>query len=60
MVAKRGKVIWTEEVELSEGKIVDIHGSYKGIPQANVSHEEDARRSATAKYLKKVRLVLRG
>lgn len=53
-------MIWTEEVELSEGKIVDIHGSYKGIPQANGSHEEDARRSAIAKYLKKVRQVLRG
>lgn len=54
MVAKRGKVIWTE------GKIVDLHGSYKGIPQANRNHEEDARRSATAKYLKKVRQVQRG
>lgn len=33
MVAKRGKVIWTEEVELSEGKIVDTR-----VQVTRVSH----------------------
>lgn len=37
MVAKRGNVIWTEGVELPEGRIVEIQDSYKylGVPQAN-------------------------
>lgn len=37
MVAKRGTVIQIEGVELPEGSIVDIQGSYKyiGIPQAH-------------------------
>ncbi|KAF7656211.1 hypothetical protein LDENG_00045200 [Lucifuga dentata] len=61
MVTKRGKVVRTEGVELPEGRITDIQDSYKylGIPQANGSHDEDARRSATAKYLQRVRQVLR-
>ncbi|KAF7650746.1 hypothetical protein LDENG_00121320 [Lucifuga dentata] len=61
MVTKRGKVVRTEGVELPEGRIADIQDSYKylGIPQDNGSHDEDARRSATAKYLQRVRQVLR-
>ncbi|KAF7644738.1 hypothetical protein LDENG_00216610, partial [Lucifuga dentata] len=47
--------------ELPEGRIADIQDSYKylGIPQANGSHDEEARRSTTAKYLQRVRQVLR-
>ncbi|KAF7644151.1 hypothetical protein LDENG_00226810 [Lucifuga dentata] len=50
----------TEGVELPEGRIADIQDSYKylGIPQANGSHDEEARRSGTAKYLQRVRQVL--
>ncbi|KAF7665887.1 hypothetical protein LDENG_00129970, partial [Lucifuga dentata] len=32
---------------------------YLGIPQSNGSHDEEARRSATAKCLQRVRQVLR-
>ncbi|KAF7656846.1 hypothetical protein LDENG_00035490, partial [Lucifuga dentata] len=43
-------------------QIADIKDSYKylGIPQANRSHDEEARGSTTAKYLqRRVRQVLR-
>ena len=61
MVSKRGKVIRTEGVELPEGSIADVQDSYKylGIPQANGNLEEAARKSATAKYLHRVRQVLK-
>ena len=61
MVSKRGKMIRTEGVDLPEGNIGDIQDSYKylGIPQANGSHEEAARKSTTTKYLQRVRQVLK-
>ncbi|KAI3356768.1 hypothetical protein L3Q82_003449 [Scortum barcoo] len=61
MVTKRGRVVRTEGVRLSDGNIADIEDSYKylGIPQANGNLEEVARKSATAKYLQRVRQVLR-
>ncbi|TWW65015.1 hypothetical protein D4764_22G0006620 [Takifugu flavidus] len=61
MVSRRGKVIATDGVDLPEGNITDLQDSYKylGIPQANGNHEEAARRSATAKYLQRLRRVLK-
>ncbi|TWW67382.1 hypothetical protein D4764_02G0004230 [Takifugu flavidus] len=61
MICRRGKVIATDGVELPEGDITDVQDSYKylGIPQANGNHEEAARRSATAKYLQRLRQVLK-
>uniref|UniRef100_A0A7N8XHF5 Reverse transcriptase domain-containing protein n=1 Tax=Mastacembelus armatus TaxID=205130 RepID=A0A7N8XHF5_9TELE len=61
MITKRGRVVRTEGVELPEGSIADVEGSYKylGIPQANGNQEEAARKAATAKYLQRVRQVLR-
>ncbi len=61
MVSKRGKMIRTEGVELPEGHIADVQDSYKylGVPQANGNHEEAARKTATAKYLQRVRQVLK-
>ena len=61
MVTKRGKVVRTEGVSLPEGTIADIEESYKylGIPQANGNLEEVTRKAATAKYLQRVRQVLR-
>lgn len=61
MLAKRAKVGGTEGVELPDGRVTDIPDSFKylGIPQANGNHKEAARRSATAKYLQRVRQVLR-
>ncbi|KAF7649379.1 hypothetical protein LDENG_00142260 [Lucifuga dentata] len=54
-------MVRTEGVEVPEGRIADIKDSYKylGIPQASGSHDEEARGSATAKYLQRVRQVLR-
>ena len=54
-------MIRTEGVELPEGSIADVQDSYKylGIPQANGNLEEAARKSATAKYLHRVRQVLK-
>ena len=54
-------MITTEEVELQKGNITHVQDNYKylGIPQANGNHEEAARKSATAKYLRRVRQVLR-
>ncbi len=45
----------------TKGSIADVQDSYKylGIPQANGNHEEAARKSATAKYLHRVRQVLK-
>ncbi len=61
MVSKRGKMIRTEGVELPEGSTADVQDSYKylGIPQANGNHEEATRKSATTKYLHRVRQVLK-
>ncbi|KAK7930440.1 hypothetical protein WMY93_006835 [Mugilogobius chulae] len=61
MVTKRGKVIHTEGVSLPDGTIADIEDSYKylGIPQANGNLEQATRKAATAKYLQRVRQVLR-
>ncbi|XP_076610522.1 uncharacterized protein LOC143335176 [Chaetodon auriga] len=61
MVCRRGKIITTEGVELPEGNIADVQDSYKylGIPQTNGNHEEATQRSATAKYLQRVRQVLK-
>uniref|UniRef100_A0A3B3HW39 Reverse transcriptase domain-containing protein n=1 Tax=Oryzias latipes TaxID=8090 RepID=A0A3B3HW39_ORYLA len=61
MVTKRGKVVHTEAVSLPEGTIADIEDSYKylGIPQANGNLEQATRKAATAKYLQRVRQVLR-
>lgn len=61
MVSKRGKTIRTKGVELPEGSIADVRDSYRylGVPQANVNNEEVARKSATAKYLHRVRQVLK-
>ncbi|XP_051929435.1 uncharacterized protein LOC127605701 [Hippocampus zosterae] len=61
MVTKRGKVVRTEGVSLPEGTIADIEDSYKylGIPQANGNLELATRKAATAKYLQRVRQVLR-
>ena len=55
------KVIITEGVVLSEGTITDVEDSYKylGIPQANGKYEEASRKSATTKYLQRVRPVLK-
>ncbi|TWW76598.1 hypothetical protein D4764_13G0012600 [Takifugu flavidus] len=61
MISRRGTVITTDGVELPEGNITDVQDSYEylGIPQANGNHEEAARRSATAKYLQRLRQVLK-
>ena len=61
MISKRGNVITTEGVELPEGTKFDVEDSYKylGIPHANGSHEEAAKKSATTKYLQRVRQVLK-
>lgn len=60
MFAKSGKVIWTEGVEMPEGRTADTHVSYMylGIPQANRNHDKDAWRLPKVKYLQKVRLAL--
>lgn len=49
--AKAAKVIQIEDID------IDLQGSYKylRIPQANTNYDKDAARSATAKYLQKVR-----
>uniref|UniRef100_A0A3B5PPD0 Reverse transcriptase domain-containing protein n=1 Tax=Xiphophorus maculatus TaxID=8083 RepID=A0A3B5PPD0_XIPMA len=61
LITKRGKVIRTEGVSLPEGTIADIEDSYKylGIPQANGNLDEVTRKGATAKYLQRIRQVLR-
>ena len=48
-------------MELPEGHIGDVQDSYKylGIPQANGNHKKAAQRSTTAKYLQRVRQVLK-
>ena len=58
---KKGKMITTEGVDQSKGNIAEVQDSYKyhGISQENGNHEEAARKSATAKYLHRVRQVLR-
>uniref|UniRef100_A0A3Q3VTN3 Uncharacterized protein n=1 Tax=Mola mola TaxID=94237 RepID=A0A3Q3VTN3_MOLML len=51
----------TTGVELPEGNIAIVQDSYKylWIPKANGNHEEATRKSASAKYLRRVRLVLK-
>ena len=51
----------TEGVEVPECNIVDVWDScrYLGIPRANGNHRGAAWRSATAKYLERVRQVLK-
>uniref|UniRef100_A0A096MEL3 Uncharacterized protein n=1 Tax=Poecilia formosa TaxID=48698 RepID=A0A096MEL3_POEFO len=58
---QREKIDRTEGVSLPEGKIADIEHSYKylGIPQANGNLNEVTRKGATAKYLQRIRQVLR-
>ncbi|KAI3355500.1 hypothetical protein L3Q82_018333 [Scortum barcoo] len=59
--SERGRVVRTEGVRLSDGNIADTEDNYKylGIPQANGSLEEAARKLSTAKYLQRMRQVLR-
>ena len=47
MVARRGKVIKTDGLELPAGRIADIQTSYKylGIPQSHGNHDKEARRT---------------
>ena len=54
-------MITAEGVELPEGNIDNVQDSYKhhGIPQENRNHEKATRKSAMAKYLYRVRQVLR-
>ncbi|KAI3374267.1 hypothetical protein L3Q82_006114 [Scortum barcoo] len=61
MVTKRGGAVRTEGDRLSDGNIADIEDSYRyfEIPQANGNLEEVGRKSGLAKYLKRVRQVLR-
>ena len=51
----------TEGAELPEDTIAGVQDSYKylGIPQANGSHAEATRKSATTKYLQRVRQILK-
>ena len=52
-------MITTEGVELPEGITADVQDSYKylGIPQADGNREETTKKSATAKYLCRVKQV---
>ena len=58
MISKRGKMITTEGTELQDRNIADVQERYNylGIPQANGTHEEDTRKSATAIYQRKISL----
>lgn len=60
IVTKIGKVVKTVGTKLPNENMPDIEGWYKylGIPQTNVNLEEIARKSAIAKYPKRVRQVL--
>lgn len=59
MVSKTGTGITSEGVKLSKGNTANVQGSYLGIPQANVNHDEATRKSATTKYIQRLRQVLR-
>ena len=61
MVTKRGKVVHTEGVSITEGTTANIDWSYKylRIPQVNGNLEEVTRKVAMVKYLQRVRQVLR-
>ena len=54
-------MIRTEGIELPEGNTVDVQNKHKylGIPQANGNDKEASWRSATAKYLWRVRQILK-
>lgn len=53
MVARRGKVVRTDGVDLPKGRIKDMqHYKYPGIPQATGDNNGEAN---TPKYLQKVR-----
>ena len=51
MIARRGKVIKTDGLELPAGHIADIQTSYKylGIPQLHGNHDEEARKKARSR-----------
>ena len=61
MSLKRRMMITTEGFELSEGNITNVQDSYNylGSLQDNGNHEKAAMKSALAKYLRRVRQVLR-
>ena len=61
MIARKGKVIKTNGLELPAGHIAEIQTSYKylGIPPLHGNHDEEARRTATSKYHQRVRQVLK-
>lgn len=59
MVAKTVKVSCTEKMEVLEGRIADIQDSYRYLGISQTIENDDAWRSATAKYLQNVRLVVR-
>ena len=61
LVVKRGKTVKTQGVDLPNGHIEDVQDSYKylGIAQSYGTHDEEARKAATSKYLKRVRQVLK-
>ena len=58
MISKRGQMITTEEIELSERNIANVqeHFKYLRILQINGNH---AKTSTIAKYLHRVMQVLR-
>ena len=60
MIARGGKVIKTDGLELPVGHIADIQTSYNylGIPQSHGNHDEEAR-TATSKYHQRVKQVLK-
>ena len=59
IIARRGKVIKTDGLELPAGHIADMQTSYKylGIPQSN--HDQEEKRTATSKYHQRVSQVLK-
>lgn len=61
MVTKKGNIVHKEELSLPEGTRADIKDSYKylGISQANGNLDVAAIKGATAKYVQRVRQVIR-
>ena len=61
MIARKGKVIKTDGLELPAGHIADMQTSYKylGIPQLHGNHDEEGRKRATSKYHQRARQVLK-
>lgn len=58
MVAKTGKRIRNERVPFPVGKIADSY-NYLGIPQADKNKDTITRSLATAKYIQRVRWLLK-